>query len=242
MIMRDGERARACEGGSSRAPIVVSSCWALYKRGAYGAQFGAPVDTWNEIEAEILRLKNAGADIIKVMASGIVSLKKPGTVSPGGFDRTELRCIVDLAGSLGLDVMAHANGEPAITAAAEAGVRSIEHGFFMTVRALDMMSERGTYWIPTVGALARAVESRETTVETRQHVAGLIAAHLNMLQRAHAIGVPLAVGTDCVLPDPHYQEVYDAELSYFRKSGISSAEVMRIAGEGGARLLGFESI
>ena len=36
--------------------------------------------------------------------------------------------------------MAHANGEEAIMAAAEAGVRSIEHGFFMTERALELIA------------------------------------------------------------------------------------------------------
>ena len=36
------------------------------------------------------------------------------------------------AADCGLGVMAHANGEHAIMDAAEAGVRSIEHGFFMS--------------------------------------------------------------------------------------------------------------
>jgi imidazolonepropionase-like amidohydrolase len=60
-----------------------------------------------------------------------------------------------------------------------------------------------------------------------------------MIRRAHAIGVPLAVGTDCVLPDPRYQEAYAAELAYFEQAGIPREDVMKIASEGGAELLGF---
>src|SRR5689334_18872392 len=58
--------------------IVVSSGWALYKRGGYGSFFGVPAQTREEMRSEILKLRDAGADIIKVVASGMVSLKNPG--------------------------------------------------------------------------------------------------------------------------------------------------------------------
>lgn len=219
-------------------PVMISSCRALYKRGGYGARFGVPVDTKAEIKAEIIRLKRSGAGIIKVMASGLVSLTKPGSVTPGGFDRDELGFIVEEAAALGLGVMAHANGEAAVMAAAEAGVLSIEHGFFMTERALDVMARKRVFWTPTVDALARAAEVVGASVEIREFVAGLILSHLKMLGRASTTGVPLAVGTDCVLPDPHYGEAYNRELGYFERAGLSHEEVLRVAREDGARLLG----
>jgi hypothetical protein len=107
---------------------IVSAGWALYKKGGYGSFLGVPVETREEIRGEILKLKRAGAGIIKIMASGIVSLKEPGTITPGGFHPEELRFIVDDRGA-GLGVM-FMNGEAAILAAAESGVRSVEHGFF----------------------------------------------------------------------------------------------------------------
>ena len=221
-------------------PIVIAAGWALYKKGGYGSRFGVAVETRDEIKGEILKLKTAGADIIKVMVSGMVSLQEPGTVTPGGFDREDLRFIVAEAAALGLGVMAHANAEPAIMSAAEAGVRSIEHGFFMTARALEMMAKQKIYWTPTVGALARATEAAGGSPEMREFVSRLIVDHLKMMQHAYAADVPLAVGTDCVLPDPHYREIYDAELSYFEQAGISHESVMKIAREGGAGLLGLQ--
>lgn len=236
-VRNAGMRVNAERLNRPATPVIVTSCWAIYKRGGYGARFGAAVDTKSEIKAEIQRLKKAGADIIKVMASGIVSLKNPGAVTPGGFDRDELAFIVEEAAGLGLGVMAHANGE-AVTAAAEAGVRSIEHGFFMTPRALEVMAKKAVYWVPTVGALVRATERNDTPMRTKEFILDLVDAQLGLLQHGYTIGVPLAVGTDCLLPDAGYPEAYRSELSYFERAGIPRDAVMKIACEGGARLLG----
>jgi hypothetical protein len=220
------------------SPVVVSAGWALYKKGGYGSIFGYPVETRTEIQSEIFRLKRAGAGIIKIMASGMVSLKAPGNVTAGGFNKDDLHFIVQTAATCGLGVMAHANGEHTIIDAAEAGVRSIEHGFFMSVRALDMMAKKSIFWVPTIGALKRAAGSGTAAKETEDFIAGLIRSHLDMMRYARGIGVPFAIGTDCVLPDPRYAEVYETELGYFEQAGIPHGEVMRIACEGGARLLG----
>jgi len=222
-------------------PLVVSSGWALYKRGGYGAYFGVPAGTREEILSEILKLKDAGADIIKVVASGMVSLKNLGTITPGGFSQDELSFIVEEAQRSGLVVMAHANGEQAIMDVARANVRSVEHGFFMTTRALEVMAERGTFWVPTMRALARAADAGPASDEVKTYITGLIGSHREMIRHAHDIGVSLAVGTDCVLPDADYRAAYDAELRSFEQAGLSRDAVMTIACEGGARLLGLDN-
>ena len=218
-------------------PIVVSSGWALYSKGGYGSAFGVEVSTSDQIQAEILRLKLAGAGIIKAMASGMVSLKHPGQVTAGGFSSEELARIVAEAAAEGLGVMAHANRETAIIAAASAGVRSVEHGFFMTERALDLMAEKVIFWVPTLVALRSAAGS-SASPDTTRFVEQLILSQLSMLRYAHSIGVPLAIGTDCVLPDPAYRAAYDAEVALYEQAGIPRDQVMSIACEGGARLLG----
>jgi imidazolonepropionase-like amidohydrolase len=218
-------------------PIVVSSGWALYARGGYGSAFGAAISTPDQIQAEIIRLKLAGAGIIKTMASGMVSFKHPGQVTAGGFGKEELACIVTEAAVHGLGVMAHANGESAIMAAAQAGARSIEHGFFMTERALDFMAKKAIFWVPTMVALRRAAGSSALS-ETTQFVERQLLSQLSMLRYAHSINVPLAIGTDCVLPDPAYRAAYDAEVALYIQAGIPGEQVMTIAGAGGAKLLG----
>jgi len=224
-----------------KQPTVMSARWALYKKGGYGARFGVAVETREEIKTGIINLMNAGADIIKIMASGIVSLKKPGNVTGGGFALQEIQFIVDEARKQGLNVMAHANGEAAIVACATAGVHSVEHGFFMTERALDALAQHGIFWTPTVGAIARAAgaeSGKSAAQDVRHFVDGLVRSHLAMVGRAHAVGVLLAVGTDYVLPAPDYERAYGAELRYLEQAGIPHAAVIAIATTGGARLLG----
>lgn len=219
-------------------PLIISAGKALYKKGGYGSALGIPLAGIGDIRREIVVLRKSGAGIIKAMASGLVSLARKDTVTPGGFSGEELFALVREADAEGLSVMAHANGEDAIIAAAEAGVRSIEHGFFMTPRALEVMAKHRTFWTPTAGALARAAEAGAASREMKDHIRHLILDHLRMIGLAHAVGVSLAVGTDCVLPEPAYKAAYDAELGYFEQAGLSHDEVMRIACEDGERLLG----
>jgi imidazolonepropionase-like amidohydrolase len=232
---KDGMALRA---DRQDVPRVISAGWALFKHGGYGARFGIPADSRDEVKAEIHRLRLAGAGIIKVMASGIVSLKEPGGITRGGFDRDELAFIVDEAGRNGLRVMAHANGEAAIVNAATAGVRSIEHGFFMTEQALMVMKDRQIFWVPTVGALRRAAEQSDIAHEVKIFIEDTVDEHLAMVRRAFERGVPLAIGTDAVLPDRRYSSFYEMELAYFRRAGIPDDEVLAIACDGGAKLLG----
>lgn len=227
-------RVQASEGG----PRIVSALWAIYKQGGYGASFGVSAAGREEISAEIVRLAETGAGIIKVMASGLVSLREPGAITAGGFSEDELRFIVREARRHGLGVMAHANGEQAILSAARAGVRSIEHGFFMTRAALEVMASDGVFWTPTVGALARAAEGAGVSPEAKRFVHGLVKSHLAMIKTAQELGVPLAIGTDCVLPHRDYEAAYQAELAYFEQAGLSRAAALDIASAGGARLLG----
>jgi imidazolonepropionase-like amidohydrolase len=224
--------------GASGLPIVVSAGRALIKKGGYGSRLGIVVDTRAEIEQAIMELVRDDADIIKVVASGAVSLKQPGTITSGGFGREDLFFIVDIARINGMAVMAHANGGVAIGHAVEAGVLSIEHGFFMPEAALRTMADKGIAWVPTVGALRRAADPPEVPDVSRAYIERLIDDHVVMVGKAFALGVPLAIGTDAVLPDRRYGSYYEAELAYFRRAGIPAEIVERIARAGGRKLLG----
>lgn len=216
---------------------VISAGWALCKRGGYGSLFGVPLDSRDRIAGEIQKLKKAGAGIIKVIASGMVSLKRPGEITGGGFARDELRFIVETARTNGLEVMAHANGEAAILNAAEAGVRSVEHGFFMTEKALESLHTNGVFWVPTAGALQRAAEQPDVGHEVKLFVERTIDEHLALVHKAFERGVSLAVGTDAVLPDRRYRGFYEAELAYLLRAGIPRDAVLTVACEGGKKLL-----
>lgn len=109
---------------AATAPLTPprGHCWFL------GGEVAGP----DQIRQQIERNAAAGADVIKVMASG-------GSMTPGGaqmwqpqFSTEELRTAVEEAHRLGLPVAAHAHGTSSIRACADAGVDTIEHCTWLT--------------------------------------------------------------------------------------------------------------
>jgi imidazolonepropionase-like amidohydrolase len=70
----------------------------------------------------------------------------------------EVRVMVEEAAAKGIPVMAHAHGEEGALAAVQAGVRSIEHGTYLSEDALRLMAEKGTYLVPTYATVVDLVE------------------------------------------------------------------------------------
>jgi imidazolonepropionase-like amidohydrolase len=89
-----------------------------------------------------------GADLIKLTATGgVLSLAASGQ-SPQ-FTQEELHAIVETAKDYNMAVAVHAHGAEGMKRAVLAGVDSIEHGTFMTEEIMELMKQRGTYWVPT---------------------------------------------------------------------------------------------
>ncbi len=102
---------------------------------------------------EAVRLAHKyGADIIKTCASGGV-LSPTDDVDTPQLTQEELNALVDEAHALRLKVATHCHGAEAGKRAILAGVDSIEHGTFLNDEDLDMMKQRGTYYVPTLMAV-----------------------------------------------------------------------------------------
>ena len=71
---------------------------ALYKKGTYGGFLGEGVSGKQEIKTAIKTVAEAGADFIKIINSGIVSLKETCPVTAGGFSQEEWKVIQEEAG------------------------------------------------------------------------------------------------------------------------------------------------
>ena len=118
--------------GARAGPRILASGPPLTVAGGHCWFFGGVVGDDDSVRAMVRRNAAAGADLIKVMASG-------GHMTPGGaamwhsqFTADQLRVVVDEAARAGLRVAAHAHGADAITAAVEAGVHTIEHCGWMS--------------------------------------------------------------------------------------------------------------
>ncbi len=139
-----------------KSPVTIkirSAGLALNKKGGYGGFLGKEVSGKEEIRSAIQTLAETGADFIKIINSGIVSLQEEKRVTEGGFSGDEWKVIQEEAGVHGLPVRCHANSDRAIRQAVDFGVSSIEHGFFISKETLQVMAEKGVAWTPTAIAL-----------------------------------------------------------------------------------------
>jgi imidazolonepropionase-like amidohydrolase len=146
------------------------------------------------LRAKVREYVRAGADVIKVFASGDFAMAGNGA-KRSLFTDAELEAIVDEATRQGARVMAHAHGAEAAAAAARAGAASIEHGVYLDDRAIEVMAEHGTYFVPTLLASVGAMEAAEDE-DHRGNLSAVAEAHRNLVGRAHRRGVPIAMGTD----------------------------------------------
>ncbi len=138
-----------------------------------------------------------GVDFIKVNATERAGLPETDP-RVAFFNEGELRALVEEAENAGVPVAAHAHGDGGGRAAVLAGVRSIEHGTYLSEQTLELMLERGTFLVPTI-----AVVSDLTLPGGDYDNAALLIRGRHMLPRvretattAHRLGVKIAAATD----------------------------------------------
>ena len=181
-----------------------------------------------------------GADLIKITATGgVLSVAKSGE-NPQ-FKEDEIRAIVETAADYDMHVAAHAHGAEGMKRAVRAGVRSIEHGTLMDDETMDLMKERGTYYVPTISAGEFVAE--KATVDgyypeiVRPKAAKIGPQIKNTFQKAHQAGVKIAFGTDSGVS---YHGENAKEFLYMVEGGMAPMAAIQSATKVAAELLGIE--
>ncbi len=221
-------------------PVVVRCAGrAFHQAGRYGRLIGRPPSPGQPL-AEAVALDAEPKNHLKIVNSGLNSLKEFGRKTQSQFDLAELTAAVAAARKKGLDTMIHANGEGPVRDSVMAGCRSIEHGFFMGMDNLKRMADHGTIWVPTAVTMAAyaavtPLGSLEQTVAQKN-----LDHQLEQMAAAQKAGVLLAVGTDAASPGVHHGRALRDELGLFMAAGYSIMEAVKCAAKNGADLLGLE--
>ena len=184
----------------------VSPAFAIHRAGRYGNIVGRSYENAAEFRQRVLEAKEAGADFIKFIISGIITFKSYGELSCPPLPKEEIREMIGIAHEEGFSVMIHGNGDEAVRAAAEAGAESIEHCNFLREETLHCLAESGTLIVPTLAAVeafigrqgfAEGVAERtldrqmQTLADLRSMAPGKIASGSD----SGAVGVPHGAGT-----------------------------------------------
>lgn len=170
---------------------------ALVRRGCYGKYLGVPVADLDDLKRELDFLLKQGVDHLKVVQSGIVAVNGDTQKDRGFFDDAMLALIRDCAKENHLPVMVHVNFPQAIKTAVDAGVTTIEHGYFITELILRDMAAKGIAWTPTLAPFANAL-TYDTWIPgwRREIVAEVVKNHGKMIKTAAKLGVQLLAGSD----------------------------------------------
>ncbi len=203
---------------------IQSAGHAIFRKGTYGTQLGRGVDTVRDAGTLMRSLINDGVDYIKVIHSGIFE-PETGNISPGGFNRNELKQIVAIAKDLGLDVACHVNGEQAVSEAVEAGVASIIHGLHVSRETLSVMAENNVRFIPTVNAFSN-LEAIAVNNDAVANIEKVVENHLLAVKTAFDAGVAVLPGSDSGASFIPYGTSYHQELDYFEKAGLPSKYIL----------------
>ncbi|MEQ9443283.1 MAG: amidohydrolase family protein [Cyclobacteriaceae bacterium] len=170
-----------------------------------------------------------GADMIKLTATGgVLSYAKDG--SGPQFSLEELEAVVETANDYGMHTAAHAHGAEGMKRAVMAGITTIEHGTLMTEEVMDLMIEKGTYYVPTIIAGRSAADS----AKIRGYFPAIIVPKAleigpkiqDTFAKAYARGVKIAFGTDAAV-FAHGKNA--KEFGYMVEAGMPPMEAIQSA-------------
>ena len=175
-----------------------------------------------------------GVDVIKTVStqrSGLPDTDPRQQV----YTERELRVIIDEAAKHDVPVLVHANGDDGARAAVLAGARSIEHGTYLSTETLQLMKERGTWFVPTYITIVDLEE------EHKHYVLRLRGRHMlpqieRGIREAHRLGVKLATGADSSYEESSINRI-SLEIEIFASFGLSNFEALQAGTVSAAELL-----
>ena len=194
-------------------------------------------DRMREVVRSVLR---AGADWIKLCTTG-------GVMSPTDephipeLTYEEIAVATFEAARKGKYVMTHANAGEGIDNAVKAGVRSVEHGLWLSEEQATTMAASNCWLVPTLAiqyeviALAEQGLIPEYSARKALELKPILGEALRV---ARAAGVKIALGTDYISRDQHGKNLI--ELVHMREAGLSPEECLLAATISGAELCGVE--
>ncbi len=182
------------------------------------------------------RYKN-GADCIKITATGgVLSVAKSGD-NPQ-FTIEEIKAICEMADDYGMHVAAHAHGDEGMQRAIIGGVKTIEHGTYMSDKTMELMKQYDAYLVPTITAGKEVADKAKIKGFYPDIVVPKALAVGPQIQgtfaRAYKKGVGIAFGTDAGV---FRHGVNGKEFGFMVEAGMPAIETLQAATITNAMLL-----
>jgi imidazolonepropionase-like amidohydrolase len=196
------------------------------------------VNSAEEARQAVRQRYKEGSDLIKITATGgVLSLAKDG--SGPQFTDEELKAIIETAKDYGMHTAAHAHGVEGMKRAVLAGITTIEHGTKMTEEVMDLMIQKGTFYVPTISAGKFVAEQAKVPGYYHPLVTPKALEIGPQIQetfrKAYKRGVKIAFGTDAGV---FYHGDNGKEFTYMVEAGMPAIEAIKAATVTNAGILG----
>jgi imidazolonepropionase-like amidohydrolase len=186
-------------GRLPQVPTIMPAGGLFSMTGGHGdaPNGGNIVDSPDEMRKAVRTAMKNGAEAIKLVATG-------GVMTPNDFmndpqlSTAEMAVAVEEAHHKHRVVACHAEGNPGIMNALQAGVDSIEHGFYVNDDEITLMLAQGTYLTPTIvadWAFPTYAQGKVPAWELKK-ATDAYADLCHNIMHAFKRGVPLTLGTD----------------------------------------------
>lgn len=232
----------AIEAGHIQGPRMRTCGKIITMTGGHGYFAAREADGPDEVRKAAREQIKAGADTIKLMATG--GAATPGQdVQASQFTVEEMAAAVEAGHAMGRTAAAHCHGTGGIKNALLAGMDSIEHGSYLDEETADLMIEREAALVLTLGVLepnpGDLPQSAQDEVERLREVIKTLNARLReTVAIGRERGVFWGSGSDAggnPLAPHNYSMA--RELEQLVDYGFSPMEAITIATRNNARVL-----
>ncbi|WP_213424212.1 metal-dependent hydrolase family protein [Bhargavaea massiliensis] len=211
-------------------PNVYGSGQAIVMTGGHGYPFSTEADGEDGVRKAARDTLKAGADVIKLMATG--GVMTPG-VDPGSpqLSEKEMRAAVEEALHAGKTSAAHAQGTAGIQNAVRAEITTIEHGIFLDDETIELMIKHNTVLVPTLAApyyIVQHGESGGIPAHAVKKAVDCFKIHQESFKKALAAGVRIAAGTDAGTPFNVHGD-FAKELELMHEYGMEVKDIINAA-------------
>lgn len=248
------------QGGVMAGPDVVTAGYHVRPHIAQEAFLSDPsyadlmsgVTTIEKMRRAVRMNLSHGVDWIKILAT-----ERAGTSDTDPrkqvYTEDEIRAIVQEAATRNVPVEAHAHGDEGAMAAVKAGVRSIEHGTYLSDATLQLMKDRGTYLDPTYTTVIDLSDAGGDYDVPALRIRGehMLPRLRRMVVDANRIGVKIVTGSDTGYgPNSltrigqeiaHFVEMGFTPLKAIQSATLVNAELLRLEKSIGAVEAGYEA-
>ncbi len=191
----------------------VSPCFAIYHAGSYGSFLGRSFESMQEFETLVDEIAHIGGDFVKIIFTGIMDFKSYGKITGKVLSPELIHMMVAYAHARGFAVMTHVNGAQSVQAACDAGVDSIEHGYYLDTQTKHALANSKTIWVPTLSPVANLIGTGIASDEVLQKI---LSEQTKAVCEVAEMGGVIALGSDAGSHGVHHVEAALGELSLLR--------------------------